>query len=177
MAPLPRQPQTRNSCAGVYLDLAGTIPSADAARRFLDDDRPGKRERLIDELLESSLYARRMQNVFDVMLMERRPDKHVPTADWQQYLTRSFSANKPYNQLIREIMGADGADPELRPAAKFFLDRDGETSLLTRDVGAAVVRHGPAMRPVSRSPFDSRLPTGRLPRDQCFPSPQLRLQV
>ena len=119
----------------IHLDLAGTIPTPDVARRFFADRRPDKRALLIDQLLDSPLYAHRMQNVFDVMLMERRPEKHIPAADWQQYLTRAFSANKPFNQLVREILVADGTDPEIHAAAKFFLDRNGESTLLTRDIG------------------------------------------
>ena len=41
----------------VYLDVIGTLPTADEARRFLDDRRPDKRARLVDELLERPEYA------------------------------------------------------------------------------------------------------------------------
>ena len=119
----------------VSLDLIGSIPAAASARRFLADNAADKRLRLIDRLLYSREYADWMQTVFSVMLMERRSDKHVPSDQWQTYLRKSFAENKPYNQLVREILSADGSDPTLRGAAKFFLDRNGETTLLTRDVG------------------------------------------
>ena len=56
----------------VYLDLAGTIPSSDDTRKFLDDPSPDKRTQLIDKLLASPDYSRHMGEAFDVMLMERR---------------------------------------------------------------------------------------------------------
>ena len=146
----------------VYLDLAGTIPTPEVAREFLDSDAPDgdvdgdvdgdgdgdvdgdgdidgdidgdKRARLVDRILDSPSFARRMQIFFDVMLLERRADKHVPGDQWRQYLATSFTGDKPYNQLVHEILSADGAGDQLRPAAKFFLDRDGDSSLLTRDV-------------------------------------------
>ena len=34
-----------------------------------------------------------------------------------------------------EILAADGADPKLRPAARFYLDRKSEPNLITRDIG------------------------------------------
>jgi Protein of unknown function (DUF1549)/Protein of unknown function (DUF1553) len=117
------------------LDLNGVIPTANEARSFIDDTSPEKRAALVDRLLASPQYARRMANFFDVTWMERRPDKNVPAAEWQEYLRASFAQNKPYDQLVREILSADGADARLRPAAKFYLDRDGEPSALTRDVG------------------------------------------
>src|SRR5262245_27425111 len=118
----------------LYLDLTGVVPSAAEARAFLNDPAPDRRAKLIDRLLASPAYARHMQTVFDVLLMDRRPDKHVPRAQWQEFLRTAFAANKPYDQLVREILSAAGSDPKTRPAAKFFLDRDGETHLLTRDI-------------------------------------------
>lgn len=117
------------------LDLNGSIPSAADARAFLDDPNPNKREVLVNRLLASARYPVHMADVFDVMFMERRPDKHVPTPEWQKYLQTSFEQNKPYDQLAREILGADGTDPVLRPAAKFILDRDAEPHSVGRDVG------------------------------------------
>ncbi len=119
----------------VYLDLVGTIPDAPTARAFLDDSDPQKRARLIDRLLAAPRFVRHIEQTLDVMWMERRRDKGIGDATWQAYLRQSIAEGKPLNQLVREILAADGADPELRPAAKFYLDRDGEPNLLARDVG------------------------------------------
>lgn len=119
----------------IYLDLTGSIPTLGEAKAFLDDRSPVKRQTLIDRLLNSPEYARHMARVFDVMLMERRPANRVPQAEWEEYLRDSFAANKPWDQLVREILAADGSDAALRPAVRFYLDREGEANLLTRDVG------------------------------------------
>jgi hypothetical protein len=119
----------------VTLDLTGMIPTAREARAFLDDPSPYKRARLIDRLLASPEYARRLAIVFDVMLMERRPDLHVPGKLWDDYLRRSFAENKPLNQLVSEILSADGSDPSQQGPAKFYLDREGDPYQITRDVG------------------------------------------
>lgn len=118
----------------IHLDLTGTIPAAVDVRTFLDDSAADKRERLIDRLLASPEHARYLATVFDVLLMDRRPDKHVPRPQWQDYLRDSFAANKPWDQLVRELLAADGTDPKTRSAAKFYLDRDGEPYQLTRDI-------------------------------------------
>jgi len=119
----------------VSLDLTGRIPTASAVRDFLNDDSAGKRGKLIDQLLESDAYAQHMAAVFDVMLMERRPDKYVETPAWRSYLADSFAANKPLDHLAQEILGADGVDESLRPAAKFYLDRAVDKDTLVRDIG------------------------------------------
>ncbi len=119
----------------VYLDLAGTIPTASEVREFLSDEEPGKRERLIDRLLASPEHSRRLQIFFDEMLMERRGGKHVKAPAWSSYLYTSFRQNKPYHILVREILSADGADASKRAAAKFYLEREGDFQRITRDVG------------------------------------------
>jgi hypothetical protein len=119
----------------VYLDLVGTIPSAVEARAFLADAAPDKRAKLIDRLLASPEHGRHLARILNVMLMERRPDKHVAEAQWQEYLRKSALDNKPWDVLVREILSADGADENTRSAAKFVLDRDAEPHQTTRDVG------------------------------------------
>ncbi len=118
-----------------YLDLIGTIPDAAAARAFLDDPSPTSARRWSTALLARPQFARQMARVFDVLLMERRADKGVTGAEWQEYLRQRFAEGKPLDQLCREILAADGVDPALRPAAKFYLDRDGDANLLARDIG------------------------------------------
>jgi Protein of unknown function (DUF1549)/Protein of unknown function (DUF1553) len=118
----------------IYLDLTGSIPSSVEARTFLADISATKRQQLIDRLLASPAHARHLANVLDITLMERRPDKHVPRAQWQEYLRASFAANKPWDELTREVLSADGSDEKTRPAAKFYLDREAEPHLVTRDI-------------------------------------------
>jgi len=119
----------------ISLDLIGRIPSTAEARQFLDDPAPNKREAAVDRLLASPEHARHMATVFDVTLMERRPEKYVSVAEWQKFLLDSFLVNKPYDQLAREILAADSVDPAKRPASRFLLDREAEGNVLARDVG------------------------------------------
>ncbi len=119
----------------VYLDLVGSIPSTTAVREFLADTACDKRAKLIDRLLASPQHARRMQYVFDTTLMERRADKHVKQAEWRGYLRQSFLENKPWDQLVTEILTSDGSDKSTRPAAKFLLDRELKEDDVTRDLG------------------------------------------
>jgi len=118
----------------VYLDLSGTIPTSAEARSFLNDKSADKRVKLIDKLLASPEYARHMANVWDVILMDRRRDLRVPKNDWHEFLRNSFASNKPYDELVREILSADGTDAKTRAAGKFLLDRDMDAYQATRDV-------------------------------------------
>lgn len=119
----------------ITLDLTGVIPTASAVRRFEASSKPDKRQRLVDELLASPEYARRMQYFFDTMLMERRPAKHVKAEQWREYLRTAFAEHKPWDALARELLTADGADSATRPAARFLLDRELKIDDMTRDLG------------------------------------------
>ena len=118
----------------VYLDVAGVIPSTDAARAFLADKAPDRRAKLIDRLLASEKHAYHLATTFDVLLMDRRGNKHVKAPEWLGFLSRCSRRTSPTTSLVREILSADGSDPKTRPAARFFLDRDGEPHLLTKDI-------------------------------------------
>ena len=48
------------------------------------------------KLLASDGYARHLQNLFDALLLDRRPDKHVKRAEWDEFLRSSFAAPSPF---------------------------------------------------------------------------------
>lgn len=118
----------------VTLDLIGRIPTIEESRAFLANTSPSKRSEAIDALLVMPEYARHMQHQFDVMLMRRLPQKHVPVAEWQKFLRDSFSQNKPWTQIAKEVLSADGLDEKNRGPARFYLDREAEVNTVTRDI-------------------------------------------
>lgn len=122
----------------VYLDLVGRIPSVDEARSFLADTDPNKRAALIDRLLDSPEFPRNLQERLHIMLMERQGEH----PEWQAYLQRSFEQNKPWDQLVREILDPNPNDEAARGAAFFFskrLENYGQNPVdypgLVRDLG------------------------------------------
>jgi predicted nucleic acid-binding Zn-ribbon protein len=117
------------------LDLTGMPPTVEELRAFLADPTPNKRELAVDRLLASPLHVRHLATTLDVLLMERRGAAKVSQDEWFNYLVQSVRDDKPWNQLVREMLSTDGADPNLRPAVRFALDRGAEPNLLTRDVG------------------------------------------
>lgn len=125
----------------ISLDLAGSIPTVAQLKAFVADAAPDKRAKVIDQLLASPEHARHMQHLFDVMLLERQYANYVTEQEWRDYLFASFLANKPWDQLAREIVGTDGVDPATRPALRFVFVRTEDSyrrlnpSALTRDIG------------------------------------------
>ena len=120
----------------VTLDLTASIPTAAKTRAFLKDTAPSqeKRSRVVTELLASPQHATRMQYLLDWLLMERRSSENVASAQWQKYLRASAVANKPWDELTREILADDGGNAKTRARARFYLDREFDLTVVTRDV-------------------------------------------
>ena len=93
-----------------FLDVIGRLPTPDETRTFLADKSPKKRESLIDRLLQRPEYADFWANKWTDLL---RPNAyHVgikATYNLDQWLRESFRQNKPYDQFVRELIGAKGS--------------------------------------------------------------------
>ncbi|MBM3774945.1 MAG: DUF1553 domain-containing protein, partial [Acidobacteria bacterium] len=91
-----------------YLDTIGTLPTIAEAPRFLDSRDPGKRERLIDELLARpefvDLWAMKLADVYQL-------GGTGVKGGWQlhRWLRQSLRENKPYDRLVRELLLGAGA--------------------------------------------------------------------
>ena len=92
---------------------------------------------LIDALLaEPRVYAAGWPQYFDVVLMERRQRRQGAAGRVGGVPASSFAANKPYDAARpRDPVRRRGRPGDPRPAAKFFLDRDLDPQLVTRDIG------------------------------------------
>jgi hypothetical protein len=116
----------------VWLDLAGRVPPALRASAFLEDPRPDKRKRLIRELLASNDFDEYWARVWTQRLTGKRPirqgslDGHV----LQRYLRDSFAAQKPYGQIVAEMMCGSGMRDSSGPA-NFLLCYEAKPAALT----------------------------------------------
>mgnify|MGYP002623204188 CR=1 FL=1 len=119
----------------VSLDLIGRIPTIDEVRSFLADKSADKRQNVVDQLMAGPEHNRHLAEVFELMLMERRGGTHVKSDEFRDYLANSFADGKSYLQLAAEILAADGTEEKNRAAAAFYLEREVESHLLTRDIG------------------------------------------
>jgi hypothetical protein len=94
----------------VYLDLAGRTPSVAEVRNYLNDARPDRYVRLIDQLLGSPDYATHLATVWRTFLLPEGVDLArfggIPAFD--EWLSGRFGAGVPYDQLVRELLLAEG---------------------------------------------------------------------
>ncbi len=103
----------------VTLDIAGRLPTVAEAESFLSDERPDKRDRLIDDLLLGVDYADYFANKWTTLLKNRRDDASDIESNFafHSWIRDSLLENKPFDQFVRELLGATGTIIENPPVA------------------------------------------------------------
>jgi hypothetical protein len=102
----------------VYLDITGTLPTPAQVRAFLADRDPLKRDKLIDALLETPDYSYYFANQWaDVLRVKRgnQQQRAYGTFAFHGWIRDSIAADKPYDQFVREILGAVGDETKCPP--------------------------------------------------------------
>jgi hypothetical protein len=121
----------------VYVDITGRIPTAEQAAAFLDSKDPDKRRKLIDELLASPHYGTHFGIIWSDLIVKRDDANRVlDTASFKKWLATSFNENRGWDKIVRDLLTSSGTLEE-NPAAMFFVaNRDMNTLVPSRVVGA-----------------------------------------
>ena len=92
----------------VYLDLAGRIPYVAEVHQFLDDKSPDKRRALVEQLLKGPHYVNHFTNVWRALLLPQNNNQEVQflAGQVEGWLRPRLRENKPYDQLVRELLTA-----------------------------------------------------------------------
>ena len=94
----------------VSMDIAGRGPTDEERTHFFASQEANKREQVIDGLIRSSEYADFFANKWTAMLKNRRDDASDITSNFafHAWVRDSLLANKPYDQMVRELLAATG---------------------------------------------------------------------
>ncbi len=110
----------------VTLDVAGRLPTMAEAVEFAADGAADKRARWIDQLLAGTDYAEYFANKWNAILRnKRRAEGDKPaTYAFYDWLRESLHENKPYDQIVREVLTASGEAGKNAPVAWYREVRD-----------------------------------------------------
>ena len=102
-----------------YLNIVGRIPTAMEASRFLDDKTPDKRTRLIEQLISSPGYDSSAFNYFaDLLRLQTNEEQYG--LGWHVWLRNSLASDKPWNNIVHEMLSAEGHTSK-NPAVGYYL--------------------------------------------------------
>lgn len=98
----------------VYLDIIGTMPTAQEAKDFLEDQDPKKRAALIDRLLARDEFADYWALKWGDILRIRAefPINLWPNAAqaYHRWVRDSLRENMPYDKFVREMLTSNGSN-------------------------------------------------------------------
>ena len=101
----------------VTLDLTGRVPKVDRVKEFVADSSSDKRAKYVDELLASEAWVDRWTQYFGDMFKNSERVQFnglVRYANGRQafydYIKSSLAGKKPYDQMARELIAAEGAN-------------------------------------------------------------------
>lgn len=105
----------------VYLDIVGLLPPHDAVEPFVADPSPGKRAALVDELLSRKEFVEIWVMKWAERLAIRSSDQvsYKAMLLYYNWLSERIAANQPIDQIVRELIAADGGT-FTHPAANFY---------------------------------------------------------
>ncbi len=120
----------------VSIDMTGTLPAPGEVEAFLADNRPDKRARKIDELLERPAYAAWWANKL-CDFTGNNPAQQAElgqtlASQWYDWMFRRIRDNQPYDKLIADIVLATG-----RRAGQSYEDYAVEMSSYIREKNPA----------------------------------------
>ena len=103
-----------------YLDVIGTLPTAQEAREFIEDpDTKNKRHALIDRLLERKEFADYWSMKWgDILRIKAEfPVNLWPNAAqaYHRWVRASIAENKPYDEFVREMLTSSGSNFRVGP--------------------------------------------------------------
>jgi len=99
----------------VTLDLTGRIPAATQVTSFVADTAPDKRSKYIETLLASPQWVDKWTMYFGDFFQNNSRNTQIVrftdgVAAFDSYIRNSLSSGKPYDQMAREIISAQGTD-------------------------------------------------------------------
>ena len=103
------------------LDIAGRLPSVEESQRFASDMNLDKRERWVDQLLDSWDYADYFANKWVGVLRNKRSNANYArgTQAFHDWVRNSLYENKPYGEFVSQLLTASGQMDRNPPVSWF----------------------------------------------------------
>jgi hypothetical protein len=112
------------------LDLAGRIPTPAEAQSYLASEDVAKRQAMVDGLLASPTFVRQQAAEFDSLLMDGTR-KSI-----REYLLKAFGENRPWDQMVRDLVVGEADDAKQQGAIRFVAARVNDQDRLATDVSS-----------------------------------------
>ena len=113
-------------CRRLHLDLTGRLPSPERVQSFAASRAPDKRDRLIDELLDSTAWVDHWSYWYgDLVRTCANRIGNAPTKHFDRWIRRNLQEDRPYDRMVTDMLTVSAPNsvwmPDAAPAG--FLAR------------------------------------------------------
>jgi hypothetical protein len=96
-----------------YLDIVGRIPTIKEAAGYLQTKESGKRQKLVEYLLNHPDFAKNFANQWTVHLIGRKTrQRDVIRGALSAWLRQQFNGDRPWNEVVYDLITAKGSNKE-----------------------------------------------------------------
>lgn len=115
----------------VTIDIAGRLPTLAESDLFRADLDPAKRAKLIETLLASPAYADYFAGKWSAILRNKRKDDNQKrgTYAFHSWIRSSLNQNRPYDEVVRELITATGEVGNSPPVAWYRSVRESKEQM------------------------------------------------
>jgi Protein of unknown function (DUF1553)/Protein of unknown function (DUF1549) len=108
-----------------FLDATGALPTPQEVEKFIADQSPDKRAKLIDNLLSRAAFIDLWAHKWsDLLLVSSRKLPEPAVWSFYQFVRQSVADNKPWDRFARDVLTAQGSTLRNGAANYFVLHRD-----------------------------------------------------
>lgn len=109
----------------LFLDSCGILPTPEEVKKFVEDKRPDRRARLIDEVLQRPEFVDYWSYKWsDLLLISSRKLSQPALRSFYQFVRHSVADNKPWDRFARDIITAQGSNLQTGAANYFILHKE-----------------------------------------------------
>ncbi|MFD2256789.1 PSD1 and planctomycete cytochrome C domain-containing protein [Luteolibacter algae] len=108
-----------------YLDIVGLPPTLEEREGFVNDRRADKRKLLVDQLLEreefTEMWVMKWAELMQIRTIRNGANtvSYKAALNYYQWLRARIASNTPFNELVRDLLSAEGGTFG-NPATNFF---------------------------------------------------------
>lgn len=135
---LPPSPQSNDAdfIRRVYIDTIGSLPKPEEVADFLADQSPDKRNKLIDQLLSRPEFIDYWTYKWsDLLLVNGVLIRPQAVKAYHEWIHQHVKNNTPWDQMVRELITAQGSSIENGATNFYAIHQDPET--MTENVSQA----------------------------------------
>ena len=114
----------------VFIDVIGRLPTTADREKFLADPAPDKRAKLIDDLISrkefTEMWVMKWAELLQIRTFNQGPNQvsYKAALGYYGWLRDRIAANTPFNEIIRELLAAEGGTFDNPPTNFFQIEQD-----------------------------------------------------